>query len=176
MIELKDVMNRPFRSPSGDPAPCLGLFGLIRHGLLDEGATATHDPGPMASDDAFRKPFSRPEIGSVVAALDTLPDERVNRSMIKEDWIFDKQRSKMEVLIIGVAPMIELRGEDGELCGHRPLFWLYSMECRLLFSGWAVAQDLSGNPLSYEDLLAQRSFTSIIVKMSNVFDQAINEH
>lgn len=176
VIDLKDVTNRPFCSPSGDLTQCLGLFGVVRHGLLDEGAITAYDPGPMASDDAFRKPFSRSEIGSVVAALDTLPNERISRFMIKEDWIFDKQRSKMEVRIIGIAPMLELRGDDGELRGHCPLFWLYYPECRLLFSRWAAALDPSGNPLSYEDLFAQRRFTSTIVKMSNVFDRAINEH
>lgn len=33
----------------------------------------------------------------------------VTRYQLKEDWVFDKQRGVMEVRIIGLAPMREVR-------------------------------------------------------------------
>ncbi len=82
----------------------------------------------------------------------------------------------MEVRIIGIAPMVDLLGEDGELRGHRTLFWLYYPECRLLFSRWAADRGTDDQGVSYETLFAQRRFSSTIVKVSNVSDRTINEH
>ena len=92
--------------------------------------------------------------------------------MIKEDWIFDRQRSVMEVHIIGIAPMIEERGQNGELRGYHPLFWLYYPECRILFSRWAALEE-EGVRLSYEALFAERRFSSTITKVSNMYDRSI---
>ena len=97
---------------------------MIRHGLLQEGAITAYDPGPLAQDDGFKSPFERKAIATLFADLDTLPQRAIFRIMIKEDWIFDRQRSVMEVRIIGLAPMIEVHGADVELRVHRPLFWL----------------------------------------------------
>ncbi|HRH70707.1 MAG TPA: gliding motility protein GldN [Flavobacteriales bacterium] len=176
MVDLRDPSNRLFNSPSSELAQCLDLFGVIRHGLLNEEAITAYDPGPLASDDTFRTPFAGSGIRAIIAALDTVPENRVGRYVLKEDWIFDKQRSVMEVRIIGLAPMVGVLGEDGELRGYRTLFWLYYPECRQLFSRWAAAQGADERPVSYEALFALRRFASTIIKVSNVFDRAINEH
>ncbi|MEO8590203.1 MAG: gliding motility protein GldN, partial [Flavobacteriales bacterium] len=176
VIDLKEKMNLPFLLPSAEVNGCLGLFGVIRHGLLDEGAITAYDPGPLADDDAFKVPFGREGIRTLFAALDTLPEQSVTRIMIKEDWIFEKQRSVMEVRIIGIAPMVEVRGEDGELRGHHPLFWLYYPECRTLFARWLALKQEDDTRLSFEDLFAKRRFTSMIVKVSNMYDRMVDDH
>ena len=72
--------------------------------------------------------------------------------------------------------MAEVRGEDGELRGHRPLFWLYYPECRTLFARWLALKDEHDRSLSYEDLFAERRFSGTIVKVSNMYDRGIAEH
>ena len=119
-------------------------MSVIRHGLKDEGGITAYDPGPDGEDDAFRARMSGTALSAVLAGIDTLGPDAVGRFMIKEDWLFDRSRSVMEARIIGLAPMIEVRGEFGELRGFRPLFWLYYPECRQLFSWWNAAVGADG--------------------------------
>src|SRR5690606_9821990 len=96
---------------------------------------------------------------------------------IKEDWIFDKQRSTMDIRIIGIAPMREVRGEDGEVRGYAPVFWLYYPECRYLFANWdAFNRENDAERVPYESLFMKRQFTSYITKWSNVYDRSIIDH
>ena len=175
-IDLQEKTNLPFLLPQAQVNGCLGLLGVIRHGLLDEGAITAYDPGSLGKDDGFRVPFDTEAVRKILSGLDTLAPNAVSRFTIKEDWIFDKQRSVMEVRIIGLAPMVEVRGEDGELRGHRPLFWLYFPECRTLFARWLAARQEDGDPVSYEGLFASRRFSSTIIKVSNMQDRMIDEH
>jgi gliding motility associated protien GldN len=174
-IDLGDPLNTCYRVPQGKLPGCFSLFGLVRHGLLDEGAITAYDPGPLAQDDAFRTPLDKSAIRALFAELDTLPPEAIARFMIKEDWIFDRQRSMMHVRIIGIAPMTEVRGGDGELRGYRPLFWLYYPECRTLFARWTAVQTTAGKRISFEDLFLQRNFRSTIAQVSDMQGRTIAE-
>lgn len=171
IADLRDAPNAAIAAPQGLTQPCRGLMSVILRGLMDEGGISAFDTGPDGKDDAFRVRLSGMALRSILDALDTLPPQAVSRFMIKEDWIFNRSKSAMEVRIIGLAPMIELLGEMGELRGFRPLFWLYYPECRQLFSWWTAARMADGKSLSYEALLDQRRFSGEIIKVSNVFDR-----
>lgn len=166
VVDLHDPMNHPLLSPQEEVKGCWGLLAILRNTLLGEGGITAYDPGPLAEDDTFKIPFSREDLLHLYAGLDSSPFRAMTRLMIKEDWVFDKQRSVMEVRIIGIAPMVEVRGADGELRGHIPLFWLYYPECRYVFSRWPALQAKGGQRLSYEELFAQRRFRSVIAKVS----------
>lgn len=177
VLDLDDPVNHLLRAPDGASDGCYGLFQIIRHGLLDEGAITAYDPGPLMQDDAFKMPLSSDALAAQFAAMDSIPGTRIGRLLIKEDWIFDKQRSVMEVRIIGLAPMLQVYGEDGELRGHRPLFWLYYPECRILFSRWlAFVDKKDASKHSYEEIFSKRLFSGTIQKVSNMMDRGINEH
>ena len=175
-LDLHDPQNAALLTPQGKLPGCRNLFAVMQHGLKDEGGLVAYQPDAKGEDDAFRKPFLREEIKSMLAAVDTLPATAVARFMIKEDWIFDRARSVMEVRIIGIAPMIEVRGEEGELRGYRPLYWLYYPECRHLLAWWTAITGKDGERVSYEELFAQRRFSGTIVKVSNMQDRAIAGH
>ena len=174
VIDLRDARNAAISAPQGLKQACRNLMGVIRHGLKDEGGIAAYDPGPEGKDDAFRARMSSAGLKPILASLDTLGAEAIGRWIIKEDWILDGQRGVMEARIIGLAPMIEVRGEDGELRGYRPLFWLYYPECRQLFSWWTASLESDGERLSYEALFDQRRFFGEITKVSSVLDRSIN--
>lgn len=175
VVDVNDPLNRSLAVPQGEGGGCMGLINVVRYGLLDEGSITAYDAGPLGKDDAFQRPMSRKEVSALYAALDTTDEMPVSRIMNKEDWIFDRQRGEMIVRIIGIAPMLELRGELGELRGYAPLFWLYYPECRLLFARWVNGEDKEGNVRSYESYFAERRFESTITKVSNVQDRQINE-
>lgn len=173
-IDLRDERNAPFARPGGTRQPCRNLMSVIRHGLKDEGGITAYDPGPDGEDDVFRARMSGTALSAVLAGIDTLGPDAVGRFMIKEDWLFDRSRSVMEARIIGLAPMIEVRGEFGELRGFRPLFWLYYPECRQLFSWWNATVGADGARVTYEALLDGRHFAGEIVKVSNAHDRGID--
>ena len=103
--------------------------------------------------------------------------EEVKMYEIKEDWFFDKERSVMDVRIIGLCPMVEKRDELGSFRGYKPLFWIYFPEARYVFANANVfnAQNISAN-ITYDDLFWKRMFSSYIVKKSNVYDRYISEY
>ncbi|MFP4469946.1 MAG: gliding motility protein GldN [Bacteroidota bacterium] len=102
----------------------------------------------------------------------------VQRMRVKEDWIFDKQRSEMQVRIIGICPVREDRDpQTGEFRGYEPLFWLYFPEIRPFLARYEVFnRHNSANRLSYDQLFLQRRFGSYIIKEDNVFDRYIGDY
>ncbi|MCC6910547.1 MAG: gliding motility protein GldN [Flavobacteriales bacterium] len=177
VIDAKDPTNALLLSPSFNSEGCYGLFDIIRSGLMNEVSIVAYDPGPKGEDDHFEKPFGQGEVRVLLSSTVVGQGPQVTRYMLKEDWIFDKQRGVMEVRIIGLAPMIEILGEDGEVRGHQPLFWLYYPECRLLLSRWLAFVEMQDDVRkSYEAVFAQRRFTSSIVKVSNAMVRGIDTY
>ncbi len=94
---------------------------------------------------------------------------------IKEDWFFDKQRSVMDVRIIGISPLVYYRDAANNITAEKRLFWLYFSECRYVFQNFYVYNP--GNDaqrMSYDDLFWKRQFSSYIHKESNIFDRYIS--
>ena len=97
---------------------------------------------------------------------------------IKEDWFFDKQRSVLDVRIIGISPVVYLtednNGKD-EIIGLKNIFWLYFPECRYTFQNFYVYNPHNDSQkMSCDDLFWKREFSSTIKKESNVFDRTIS--
>jgi gliding motility associated protien GldN len=115
------------------------------------------------------------QTGSKVEAGEFNPDSIV-KFRIKEDWIFDKQRSVFEPRIVGIAPMVKI-SKAGQAFDEQPAFWIYFPEARnLLVTKAAVnrTNDLAG--LSYDDIFMKRIFSSYIVKESNPDDLRIKDY
>jgi gliding motility associated protien GldN len=110
-------------------------------------------------------------IGSEMIPGGDFDPAKIEKFRIKEDWIFDKQRSVFEPRIIGIAPLFkkEKPGSD-----YQPAFWIYFPEARHLLATKAAVNrtnDMAG--LSYDDIFMKRIFSSYIVKESNPNDKAI---
>jgi gliding motility associated protien GldN len=115
------------------------------------------------------------QTGSKVEAGEFNPDSIV-KFRIKEDWIFDKQRSVFEPRIVGIAPMVKI-SKAGQAFDEQPAFWIYFPEARnLLVTKAAVnrTNDLAG--LSYDDIFMKRIFSSYVVKESNPNDLRIKDY
>lgn len=196
IIDLREKINHPLFFPAEAGYGCPSLFEAIRNALLLEGGIIAYDPGPLRTEDSFSLPLDREALRTMFERIDTtwtedldtgelilvpqvvrIESRSVTRYHIKEDWVFDKQRSAMVIRILGIAPMVEMRGPDGELRGHAPLFWLYYPECRPLFARWlAPSRWNDAERLSFEEIFHKRIFSSTITKVSNVYDRRINEH
>ncbi|MDP4281096.1 MAG: gliding motility protein GldN, partial [Bacteroidota bacterium] len=102
----------------------------------------------------------------------------VKQLRIKEDWVFDRQRSVLEVRILGICPVKDNYGENGEYRGPEPLFWVYFPEIRPVLAKNEMFNMKNGSAarLSYDDVFMKRMFNSYIYKEENVYDRQINEY
>lgn len=115
------------------------------------------------------------QTGTVVKAGEFNPDSIV-KFRIKEDWIFDKQRSVFEPRIVGIAPMIKISAA-GQAFDEQPAFWIYFPEARhLLVTQAVVNRNNDATGLSYDDIFMKRVFSSYIVKESNPEDLRIKDY
>jgi len=96
---------------------------------------------------------------------------------IKEDWIFDKQRSVFEPRIIGLAPVVAQLNTNGDTIGTRALFWVYYPEARnVLAHAQVFNRHSDGTNLSFDDVFIKRMFSSYIIKESNVDDVPLKNY
>ena len=112
-----------------------------------------------------------------ITSKDAITAENIMQYLVKEDWFFDKQRSVMDVRIIGICPVIATYDEEGEFKAPKQLFWLYFPECRYVFQNYFVYNRKNdAQRMSFDDLFWKRMFASYIHKESNVYDREISHY
>jgi gliding motility associated protien GldN len=193
VIDLREKMNHPLYYPIDEIEDRKSLFDVVKHALLVEGSLTAYSLGPTDDDDEFRFPMSQTELDSLlnpwivsytedpltfepieVRTQDPVQSSTITQYKIKEDWIFDKQRSERYVRIIGIAPMKEDYDDEGVKRGYKTLFWLYFPECRYVFANWDVYNfQNDAQRRTFEDIFQKRLFSSYIIKETNVYDRPI---
>jgi gliding motility associated protien GldN len=113
--------------------------------------------------------------------------EDVYRYIIKEEWYFDKQRSKMEVRIIGLCPIRLSKEKVGITTGTTggaagasdedepqkavKLFWVYFPALRPLLANHEVFNpNNDAERRTFDDIFFKRKFSSFIIQETNVYD------
>ena len=194
VLDLREKMNHPFYYPVEPIADRKSLFDVIRQALLVEGSLVAYGDGPVGPDDEFRYPLSPAGVDSILnptvdldvfdlqSGLKTgtrpqkvaIDSRSVRKYRIKEDWIWDRQRGERYVRIIGIAPIVPVKDEDGEAKGDKILFWLYYPECRYVFASAEAYNPMNDSQRrTFEEIFQKRFFNSFIVKESNVYDRSI---
>lgn len=104
--------------------------------------------------------------------------EDIKQYRIKEDWFFDKERSVLDVRILGIAPVIYSKDNNNNITGTRELFWLYfPTDCRYVFNNYFVYNEKNGAKwMSFDDYFWKRRFNSFIHKEENVYDRNIDKY
>ncbi|MEN8786427.1 MAG: gliding motility protein GldN [Flavobacteriales bacterium] len=138
------------------------LYNTSQVQKLDENGEPMYDD---EGDDIF------------ITSKNAITADNIMQYLVKEDWFFDKQRSVMDVRIIGICPIIATYDEDGEFKAPKQLFWLYFPECRYVFQNYFVYnRQNDAQRMSFDDLFWKRQFASYIYKESNVYDREINHY
>jgi len=115
------------------------------------------------------------KIGTVMQAGQFVADSIV-KFRIKEDWVFDRQRSVFEPRIIGIAPMVRIK-VGGVALDYQPAFWIYFPDARpILATKEAVNRSNDNTGLSYDDVFMKRIFASYITKVSNDANNRIKDY
>lgn len=91
--------------------------------------------------------------------------DKIERFWIKEDWVFDKESSRMHVRILGIAPLKTITNDDGTYRDVTPIFWVYYPDLRPIFARHEVYNGKNfGARMSWEELFESRMFASRIIK------------
>jgi len=192
-IDLRERMNQYMISPKGR------LIDVLM-AAVNAGELTAYDasPNPAKGDpngDEFKTPItaaqargkmvdsavvhkfdkSGTDTGSVRVANEFNPDS-ILRFRIKEDWLFDKQRSVLEPRIIGIAPLIRPKAAGVSL-DYQPAFWIYFPEARkVLATKEIIMRHNDAASISYDQAFLKRIFASYVVKWSNEKDERIKDY
>jgi len=200
-IDIREKMNLPFRYRADDDNGSQRFINIILHAII-KGQLFVFDP---TADDRFTTPMTTAKVGEVisgrcdsVSVIDWVKDpsgskgiykdsvvckefnpEDIVKFRLKEEWVFDKESSKMIVRILGIAPIKTYTDENtGVVQGESPLFWIYYPDLRPILSTYEVYNGRNfGAKMSWEELFESRYFSSTIVKSSieNPYDLYIKQ-
>lgn len=185
VIDIREKMNLPFAYPE------MPFFTILMDAAIN-GDISVYD----TEDDKFSNKIESGEVASMGANVDTvitfdpetyeeqiqvvrneLNPEDVKRFRVKEVWFFDEETSTLQVRILGIAPLIDVKDDNGNFKYEKPMFWVYYPECREILARQKVFME--GNDASlitWEDLFEMRYFSSYIYKESNVHDLRLQDY
>jgi len=109
------------------------------------------------------------KIDSFVVSCSTLNPDDIVKIRIKEEWIFDREASRMFVRIIGIAPCKTQYATDKKTeRGVTPLFWIYYPDLRPTLAKFEVynPKNMGISRMTWEELFEARMFGSYIIKSS----------
>ncbi|MDR0261955.1 MAG: gliding motility protein GldN [Sphingobacterium sp.] len=177
-IDLKDEKNNVLAIPGSS------LIEVVMK-AIEKGKLSLYSP----DDDSFKGRLSAQEgmarfADSVLVpifdgegnqidskmALNEFDPARVTKFRIKEDIFFDKQRSRLETRIIGVAPLMNITtsAELAESVGATPAFWLYFPQLRYSLIQVDISDPDKGlYDMTMDDFFVQNKFASTIVRESS---------
>jgi gliding motility associated protien GldN len=107
---------------------------------------------------------------------DEFNPELIEKYMVKEEWVFNKESSTLQVRILGIAPEKNVLNPDGTIRDVTPIFWVYYPDLRPLLAKYEAYNGKNyGARMSWEELFESRMFASRIVKstVDNPGDQFI---
>jgi gliding motility associated protien GldN len=197
VIDLREKINHPLYYPTEPLAKRPSLFNVIQGGIVSGKITTVFAFDPFTME--FGIPLSLPEIakamtevidvkdsvgnplfdslGNAVQKPDTFKADDIKQYMLKEDWFFERQRSVMDVRIIGIAPVIEVDDPVNGKFGYKPIFWIYYPAMRNYLS-----QFYCYNPYNdaewrtFDEVFHKRMFSSYSYMESNVYNRTISSY
>jgi gliding motility associated protien GldN len=194
VLDMREKMNQPFYFPEKPQNNWRSLVQIIMDGLKEGTVTAY-----SSESDQFLVPLTYKELIDKLNRTDSVklprPDNpdimfdtvikvefdpsNVKKLKIKEDVYFDRQRSVVEVRILGICPVVdEIDKNTGEKRFEKNLFWIYFPECRNLFAKNELFNLKNGSAgrMTYDDVFMKRMFSTYVYKEENVYDRSINEY
>lgn len=187
-IDVQEKMNMPFRYKADNENGNQRFIMILLGALNSEKVKAFHASIDGKTDDQFTKEMTLEEISERLASkkCDTMPRKRqradgsiyydtvavceefnpddVVKYRIKEEWVFDKESSRMYARILGIAPVKAYKIND-TLSVEAPMFWLYYPDLRPLLVNTPVYNPKNaGARISWDELFEYRYFSSNIIK------------
>lgn len=193
IIDLRQKMNLKLYYPEdklGVPEGRYNLADLLMYAIENEGVKAYNPNADMF--DEFAEIMSIDQIKKEMDAQDQeieveengkwvkkkipgkVSSAEIKEILVKEEWFFDKQRSVMEVRIVGLCPIrhyYKPNDIDRENLLKKKVFWVYFPEIRKVLANHFVfnPQNEAKN-WSFDDVFHLRYFDSYITQESNTYN------
>jgi gliding motility associated protien GldN len=181
-LDLREKLNKVFQYEAEDDNGSQIFINMLLKAVNSGEVTAF-------ADDRFTTPKSLAEISQLtvgtndtVAQTDPLDPSKiiryvvtrasfdaksVNKIRIKEEWVFDREASRLFVRILGIAPLKTLYFPNGqERPGSSPMFWVYYPDLRPMLAKSEVynPKNMGTGRMTWEELFESRMFASYIIK------------
>ncbi|MFZ9262470.1 MAG: gliding motility protein GldN [Chitinophagaceae bacterium] len=200
-IDIREKMNLPFRYKAEEDNGNQRFINILLRAVKNADVTAFD----ANVDDRFTTPLPIAKVGELITGRcdsvqvidwtkdpdgtkgifkdslvcrDFNPDDII-KYRVKEEWVFDKESSRLYVRILGLAPMKTYLDEAGNLLGESPIFWIYYPDLRATLAKYDVYNTKNfGGKMSWEELFETRYFDSKIVKstIDNPYDLFIKQY
>jgi len=186
-VDVHEKMNLPFVYKASEDNGNQRFISILLN-LIKNGEITAFDAN---ADDRFTTPMTFKQIAeSMVGKPKTIqipnfevdPDgskgimkdttivqdfnpDIVERYEIKEEWVFDKESSRMHVRILGIAPEKTIYEADGSVRASFPIFWVYYPDTRPMLAKYEAYNGKNyGSRMSWEELFETRMFSSRVIK------------
>jgi gliding motility associated protien GldN len=194
IIDLKEKMNLAFGHPIEKINDRRSLNDILYDAVKEGTLTAYSDEEFMFS--MTREDFQRiggagvdttqivdpepPYLTRDTVIIREFSTANIVAYRVKEEWFFDKQRSVIDVRIIGIAPLIyavDDKGNRREGDLRIPIMWIYFPEARkILVNQEVFMRGNDSDRRTWDDIFQKRMFSSYIYKENNVFDRRIEDY
>ena len=196
IIDMREKANQHFYYPTTEVQGRNNLFNLLLKGIEDKRITAFD---AQLTDNEFKEPISfnqvKQQFGDslrIIKVTDintgndrdsviqsAIPAHEVKQLEVKEVWYFDKQKSTLQVRILGICPIrVYKKDLKDTISVRKRLFWVYYPEIRLILAKKEVLNDFNeARSLSFDDIFLTRRFDGYIIKEENVYNnRSIEEY
>ncbi|GEO10676.1 type IX secretion system ring protein PorN/GldN [Segetibacter aerophilus] len=192
-IDTREKINLPFRYAANEDNGNQRFISILYSAIQAGDVTVF-----SGDDDRFTVPLTKEDVAkNITGGMDTVPvvdmngevssyearqrmvePDSIYRFRLKEEWIFDKESSRMFVRILGIAPVMTQYTSSGVAVGDRTLFWAYYPDLRPTLAKYEVfnGKNYAGR-MSWEELFESRFFSSYITKstLDNPYDKSLRE-
>jgi gliding motility associated protien GldN len=181
-LDLREKMNQPFRYNLEDDNGSQLFIDILLKAVKRDSIQAF-------ADDRFTQPLDKVSLTALTSGgvADTTPvmdpndinkvlkyvvtqksfdSKSVTKLRIREQWIFDREASRLFCRIIGIAPLKTEYLPNGQERGQSVMFWVYYPDLRPTLAKYEVynPKNLGYGRMTWEELFESRMFSSYITK------------
>jgi gliding motility associated protien GldN len=190
-LDLREKMNQTFRYEANDDNGSQLFINMLLKSVMKGDVTAFEDDRfsipktpadiqQMTSGRVDTVPVYDPvdvnKIKEYVATRATFDAKSVVKLRIKEEWVFDREASRLFCRILGIAPLKTEYLPNGQERGNSVMFWVYYPDLRPMLAKAEVynPKNMGQSRLTWEELFESRMFSSYIVK--STVDNSANKN
>jgi gliding motility associated protien GldN len=180
-LDLREKMNKVFQYEAVDDNGSQIFMDILMKAVLSGEVTAF-------SDERFTTPLALNEVQLLTAgSMDTVAQTNVSdpslieryvvtrtsfdsksvlKIRLKEEWVFDRESSRMFCRILGICPLKTQYAPNGKERGVTPMFWIYYPDIRATFTRYEVynPKNMGQSRMTWEELFESRMFSSYVIK------------
>ncbi|MFY7652439.1 MAG: gliding motility protein GldN, partial [Chitinophagaceae bacterium] len=197
-IDCREKINRSFlyngKEDNGDQR----FFAILMQAILnpdssqrvsafsvdDDRFTTEISPGKLMRDLAFEYdtipdvPQADGTLATTITKRAKLNVDSVYKYRLKEQYIFDKESSRLFVRIIGICPIARMKPTASAPAVDKPLFWVYYPDIRSTLAKFEAYNEKNYSArMTWEEVFESHFFSSHIIKstLNNTQNKTLTE-